>query len=614
MAPSHRPVSSRATCLAALLAGLVLGGCAATPPAVAPAPAAAVTPAAKQALDALFAEYWEDALERSPVLATRIGDLRYNDRYPIGIDRAEINADRLADERWLAKAQALDAAQLGEADRLNLDMFIYGRKRAIRVAGFPGELMPLNQFQAEPLGWPQLGTGSGAQPFRTVKEYEDWLARSANFTRWVDVAIANSREGIRRGLVLPKPLVERLVPLLEGLASADLDKSLFMRPVQQFPAGVPEADRARLVAAYRQQVEQVFNPAYTRLAAFLKAEYLPAARTTIAWGDLPGGAEWYADLVQRQTTTSYTPAEIHALGLAEVARIGREIDGVIAQVGFQTSEPNKRKAFFEWMRKEPRFQYADEPALLRHYNGLKGGVNAALPRVFKAFPKSDFEIRPVEPFRAASAAGGQYSAAAPDGSRPGIFYVNTYDLKSRPSYAAESLYLHEAMPGHHFQVALAQEQESLPAFRRFGGGITAYSEGWALYAESLGRDLGLYTDPYQYAGALSSEMFRAVRLVVDTGMHSKGWSREQAVQFMLDNTASGETAARTEIDRYLAIPGQALSYKMGELKIKALRARAEQALGQKFDLREFHWQVLKDGALPLEVLDAKIQRWIDSQR
>jgi uncharacterized protein (DUF885 family) len=384
---------------------------------------------------------------------------------------------------------------------------------------------------------------------------------------------------------------------------------LFWGPIQNMPEDFSAADRDRLTSAYRTMIESQVMPAYKRLRAYINDEYLPKTRETVGLDALPNGKAWYAYNARNSTTTNRTPDEIHQLGLSEVARIQGEIKGVMQQVGFKGSLQD----FFQFMRTDPQFNFKTEDELLTYYRALEKSVNAGIPGQFSLVPKSPFEIRAVEAFRAKSAAGGEYQSASEDGKRPGIFYVNTYDLPTRKKWDAEDLYLHEAIPGHHFQISLQQEMGSLPKFRRFGG-ETAFAEGWGLYAESLGKDLGVYKDPYSYFGYLQNELWRAIRLVTDTGLHSKGWSRDQVIKYMLDNSAESETQATAEAERYIAWPSQALAYKSGELKIKELRARAEQALGPKFDIREFHAEVLKDGAVPLDVLDAKIDRWIAAKK
>jgi uncharacterized protein (DUF885 family) len=351
-------------------------------------------------------------------------------------------------------------------------------------------------------------------------------------------------------------------------------------------------------------------PAYRRLRDFVRDEYLPRTRSSVAWTALPDGQAWYGYYVQEHTTTNMTPEQIHQLGLSEVSRILGEMDRVRQQVGFK----GDLQAFFNHLESDPRYYYTNGADLLRDYGLLKTRIDAALPRLFSVFPKADYEVREVEAFRAESAAGGSYQPPPADGSRPGIFYVNTYNLKAQPKYGMETLSLHEAAPGHHFQVSIQQELEGVPRFRRFGGDYTAYVEGWALYAEYLGKELGLFTDPYQWFGRLNDEQLRAMRLVVDTGLHAKGWTREQAIKYMLDNSTLAESDVVSEVERYIAWPGQALGYKVGDLRIQGLRHKAEQALGPKFDVRDFHREVLSDGAVPLDVLEAKVDRWIAARR
>jgi uncharacterized protein (DUF885 family) len=371
------------------------------------------------------------------------------------------------------------------------------------------------------------------------------------------------------------------------------------------PDDFSEADKARLTADYRKMIGERIMPAFRKLRTFIADEYLPATRDSVGLDKLPNGAAWYAFNAHQSTTTDMTPAEIHQLGLDEVARIHGEIREVMAEAGFKGSLQD----FFKFMKTDPQFSFKSEDALLAYYRSLEDRINKRIPEQFTLIPKAPFEIRPVEPYRAKSAAGGSYMTPSEDGSRPGIFYVNTYDLPTRKTWDAEDLYLHEAIPGHHFQLALQQELTDLPKFRRFGG-ETAFIEGWGLYAESLGKSLGVYETPYDYFGYLQNELWRAIRLVTDTGLHSKGWTREQVIKYMLDNSAESETQATAEAERYIAWPGQALAYKIGALKIQSLRAKAEKALGSKFDVREFHAEVLKDGAVPLQILEDKIDRWI----
>jgi uncharacterized protein (DUF885 family) len=560
-------------------------------------------------LHALFDDYFEEYLRQNPLLATSIGDPRYNDRFVVSISPAAIAADEKLQRESLARLLQIDRAALSPADQLSWDVFRSGREREIEGLKFPDELLPLNQFYSVPNTFVQLGSGNGLQPFKTVQDYDNFLKRLDGLVAWTDQAIVNMREGIRRGYTLPKVLAERTLPQLQAQVVAKPEDSLFWGPVANMPAGFPAAERERLTAAYRAAIETRVVPSYRRLHDFMRDEYLPKARDSHGMEGLPDGAAWYAYNVKRITTTGYTPAEIHQIGLDEVARIHREMGAVMKQVGFEGTLDE----FFKHLNTDPQFFFDRREDLIAGYDALRLRVNPQLPKLFEILPRADYEVRAVEPFREKSAAGGQYQAASEDGSRPGIFYANAYDLRARPKWAMEALSLHEANPGHHFQISIQREQQGLPKFRRFGG-YTAYSEGWGLYAESLGPDLGMYTDPYQYFGRLEGELWRAIRLVVDTGLHSKGWTREQVLEYMDRNSSAADARRIAETERYMAIPGQALAYKIGQLKISELRARAEKELGPKFDVRKFHTAVLVDGALPLEVLEARIDRWIESQR
>jgi uncharacterized protein (DUF885 family) len=415
------------------------------------------------------------------------------------------------------------------------------------------------------------------------------------------------REGVAAGIVQPTALMDNVVSQLDKLIKDRPEDTLFWMPVRNMPESFAAADRERITSEYRAMIDGVLMPAYRKLRGFVADEYMPKTRRSSGFDALPGGEEWYAFLVRRYTTTGLTPAQIHQIGLDEVARLHREIEGVMKQVGFKGS----MKEFFAFMQGDPRFTFKSEEELLAHYRSLEDKVMAGVPKLFSLTPKAGFEIRPVEAFRAESAAGGSYMRPSEDGSRPGVFYVNTFDLPTRKTWDAEDLFLHEAIPGHHFQLALQQELTGVPKFRRFGG-ETAFSEGWGLYAESLGRELGVYQDPYSYFGYLQNDLWRAIRLVVDTGIHSKGWTREQVIAYMLENSAESETQSTAEAERYMAIPGQALAYKVGAMKIRELRTRAEKALGPKFDVRRFHAAVLEDGSVPLGILEDKVDRWIAS--
>ena len=587
-------------------------GAAALPALAAPAttPATAVAKSAcGLLLSALLVQFCEELLQLNPLLATFQGDPRYNDRMPnfLSADFRKKSHDFTV--KWLDTIQKVGSDGLTGQDLLSYEIFVDGAKRSLEGEKFPDWMMPVNQMGSIASYGAMFGSGTGPQPFKTVKDYDNWLKRSAVLPAMFDTAIGNMREGMKAGVVQPRALMEKVIPQLDALIKDDPTQTLFWGPIQNMPKDFPAADRERLTTAYRAMIADQVMPAYKRLRTFINDEYLPATRSSVGLDALPDGKAWYAYAARNSTTTNRTPEQIHQIGLDEVARIHGEIRKVMQQVGFKGSLQD----FFQYMRTEPKFSFKTEDELLAYYRGLEQKVNAGIPKQFSLVPKSPFEIRAVEPFRAKSAAGGEYLSPSEDGTRPGIFYVNTYDLPSRKSWDAEDLYLHEAIPGHHFQIALQQEITTMPKFRRFGG-ETAFAEGWGLYAESLGKDLGVYQDPYSYFGYLQNELWRAIRLVTDTGLHSKGWSREQVIKYMLDNSAESETQATAEAERYIAWPAQALAYKSGELKIKELRRRAEQALGAKFDVREFHAEVLKDGAVPLDVLDAKIDRWIAARK
>jgi uncharacterized protein (DUF885 family) len=554
-------------------------------------------------------DYFERVLELNPVFATAIGDLRYNDRFPVDIGAQWLADSLTVEQEYLNRANGIDANKLGDADRLTLDIFKYNRELNIDGARFRDELLPVNQFSSTPVEFGRLGSGQSIQPFATVKHYDDFLKRMDGFAAWVDQAIANMETGIGSGIVQPRPVVEKALPQLASFVVDDPKKSLFYKPLESFPDAVQPADRKRLVDAYEKAIRDVVTPAYKRLYEYVNNEYLPKARDTVGMSALPQGEKWYALQARRSTTTELTPEQIHEIGLKEMARIRAEMERVKTQLGYKSD----LKEFIKQLRSDPQFVHRTPDDLVKGYDALKERVSAALPKLFDLQPKMAFEIRPVEQFREKTAATGSYQTGTPDGTRPGVFYANTYELPSRPRFMMETIFLHEALPGHHMQIAIQYELDNLPRFRRFGGD-TAFMEGWGLYAESLGKELGLYQDPYQYFGSLTAEAWRAARLVVDTGMHAKGWTREQAIDYLRDNTAIGEADVIAEVERYIAIPGQALSYKIGQLKIRELRTRAEQRLGPKFNIREFHSQILRDGSMPLAVLEAKIDRWIAAKK
>ena len=567
-------------------------------------------PAAPGDLDALLDRYWEDTLLLNPLLATYVGDDRYDDRLNDFL-AAEYRARQKAHaERYLAELARFDRTRLSGQARLSRD--VLARDLALRLEGLrhPDWMIPVHQFDSPFTFLALLAAGKSVQPFRTAKDYDAFHARLGLAVPILDTAVANMREGIRAGVVQPRVVVEKALAQLDALAGADApERSVFWGAVAAMPETIPAAERDRIAAAYRARIGGEVLPAYRRLRDFLRGEYLPHARETVGLSALPGGRAWYAYLVRESTTTDLSPERIHDLGLREVARIRGQMDEVRRAVGFQ----GDLAAFFVHLREDPRCYFRDPAALLDGYRELQKRVNAALPRLFDVFPKADYEVREVEAFRAKSMAGAQYQPGTPDGRRAGVFYVNTSDLRAQPIFGMETLSLHEASPGHHFQISIAQEITDLPKFRRFNGYV-GYQEGWALYAESIGKELGFFTDPMQWYGRLSDELLRAMRLVVDTGIHEKGWSREQAIRYMLETSSMAESDVVAEVERYIAIPAQALGYKVGQLAIGALRREAEAALGPRFDVKAFHRQVLVDGALPLGVLEAKIRAWIAAER
>ena len=575
-----------------------------------PDPAASQATSAKSAqLQKLYADFWEEGLKLNPIQATFQGDDRYNDQLPDFGSADYRRQGHEFTERWLKALQAIGSEGLSGQDLLSYEIFVRESDKSLESERFPDWMMPVNQMSSIASYAVMLGSGSSAQPFKTVKDYDNWLARGHRLPTLFDTDIANMREGMKTGVVQPRALMVKVIPQLDELIKDKPEDTLFWGPIKSLPADFSAADKQRLTAAYRSMIADELMPAYRKLRAFINDDYLPATRDSVGRDKLPDGLAWYAFNARNSTTTDMSPAAIHQLGLDEVARIHGEIRKLMVETGFKGSLQD----FFKFMQNDPRFSFKDEAALLAYYRGLEARINTRVPEQFSLTPKAPFEIRPVEAFRAKSAAGGEYQSPSEDGSRPGVFYVNTYDLPTRKTWDAEDLYLHEAIPGHHFQLALQQELKDIPAFRRFGG-ETAFIEGWGLYAESLGKSLGVYETPYDYFGYLQNELWRAIRLVTDTGLHSKGWTREQVIKYMLDNSAESETQSTAEAERYIAWPGQALAYKIGELKIKQLRDKAEITLGDKFDIREFHAEVLKDGSVPLNVLEAKIDRWIASKK
>ena len=569
------------------------------------------TPATR--LKALFAATDEAELKRNPLSALARGDLRYADRIGdlFGDQRyADARADTRAE---LAALATISRDALGPTDRIAYDVFKDDLARTLRMLAPEilalTKVRPLDHFGGWQIYYPDVASGQGGAPFNTLADYQNNLKRNAQFAAQLDVAIGQFREGLATGVVQPRLVVVNMIDQLDQQLAVAVAESPFYGPVKRFPAGIAPADRARLTAAYADQVAKVMQPAYRRLRDFLRSEYLPRAREAVGLLSMKGGPALYRMLIEESTTLPLSADEVHQLGLSEVARITREMETVKTQVGFKGTLAQ----FFAFMNSDKRFQPPSREWIEHRYRAIEATINARIPAQFATVPRTPLEIRAVPPYREKTDAAGSYQDGTPDGSRPGVFYYNAYDLPIRFTWGMETLFLHEGIPGHHFQVSLAQENMALPAFMRFGGN-TAFVEGWALYAETLWKALGVESDPHQRFGGLNDEMLRAMRLVVDSGLHAKGWSRDRAIAYMMANSSMSRTDATAEVERYIAIPGQALAYKVGQLTILRLKAEAQAALGTRFDPRAFHAQVLDTGALPMRVLEAKIRSWIAAQK
>jgi uncharacterized protein (DUF885 family) len=589
--------------------------------ATAPAAARQAAPAAAQAeaqregakLAQLFHDSDEAGLRRNPVNAIFRGDMRYADRLGDFITDAYFAAEKAAGDADLAALARINRSKLNPTDRIAYDVFKWQTEDNLKNFA-PGILalnrvLPINHFSGFHTFYPTFASGEGAAPFATVADYDNNLKRHHDYVTFHDRAIGRFREGLAAGVVDTKLTISNVIDQLDTQLAQKPEDSPFYRPVLHFPDGFPEAEKARLRAAYLASIRDEIYPVYTRLRDFLRDDYLPHAREAVGLVNMKGGDKLYQRFIESTTTVSTTPDQIHNLGLGEVARIRSQMEAIKTRVGFTGTLAQ----FFEHLRTDPRFKAASREALRDGYYAIGRRVDARIREQFSTIPKSPLEIREVEAFREKTAAGGSYQQGTPDGSRPGIFYYNAYDLPSRTTFGMETLYLHEGSPGHHFQISLAQENEALPAFMRFGGN-TAFVEGWALYAETLWDKIGMETDPYQRFGGLDDEMLRAMRLVVDTGIHARGWGRDRAIDYMLANSGMSRTEATAEVERYIAIPSQALAYKIGALTILKLKAKAQRELGSRFDPREFHAQVLMTGALPMAVLERKIDDWIASKR
>lgn len=556
-------------------------------------------------LNRLFEDYWEEYLALNPLLATMAGDHRYDDRLANDLGETYRARSKTVCSTYLRQLERFANVPLNPRDRLNRDVLKYELELRLEELSFDSHLLPVSQSGGLPVMLPQLGAGGSLHPFQTVRDYDNFLARIRDFEVWVDTAIANMKVGMSKGVVQPKVVMNKLQPQLEAMIVSDVTRSVFYKPVSNMPAGFSEPDRLRLRQEYSAAIAERIVPAYRRLHTFIREEYLQRCRDSVGWQALPRGQAWYAFLVRHYTSTHLSPGEIFDLGMREVERLRGEMVALQNQTGFKGS----LHEFAIQLERTDTNTWGTKPELIAAYERLRAQVEPHLPRLFKRMPASSYEIRAVEEYREHSASS-QYWRASPDGSRPGIFYVNAARIAEKPLAPIESLFLHEAAPGHHFETSLQQEQIDQPRFRRFAW-FSAYSEGWGLYCEGLGPELGCYRNAQQKMGWLSADMWRARRLVVDVGLHAKDWTREQALQFLLDNPFS-RMSADLEVDRYIARPGQALAYKVGERTLARLRSECLRQLGDRFDVREFHDALLGEGALPLAMLEARLQGWAGS--
>lgn len=560
-------------------------------------------------LDRAYEQFWDESLKLNPLQATFQGDPRYNDALPnfLGADYRKRSHE--FNTRWLKKIQAIGSTGLTGQDLISYEIFVHDAKSAIDAEQFANWQLPINQFYSVANLAMSLGSGNGSQPFKTVADYDNWRKRAERFPALFDQAIVNMRAGVAKGVVQPRALMEGVVPQLDAVIKDKPEDTPFWMPVKTMPPSFPDEERIRITNDYRELIAQRLVPAYQRLHDYIANDYMGHTGAGVGIGALPGGDAWYAYDVRQNTSTDLTPAQVRKLGLDEVARLQGEIRKLMKGVGFKGS----LHAFFESMRSDKRFDFKDTDAMLARYREIQRQVDDRVSQLFLKLPTAKLEVRAVEPYREATTPAGEYQGGSVDGKRPATFYVNTSDPGNRHTWEAEDLYLHEAIPGHHVQIALQQELHGLPKFRSFGG-ETAFTEGWGVYAETLGDALGMYKDPYDRFGYLHNQLWRALRLVAGTGLNSRGWNRERTIKYLLDNSAATPAQAAAEVERYMAVPGQALAYKIGELKIVELRDKAKTALGPKFDIRQFHTEVLRDGSVPLDVLEAKIDRWIAAQQ
>ena len=561
-------------------------------------------------LDTIAANYYEEYLKLYPLEATSQGDVRYNDLLPNNLSPEFIKNEIAFYSSVQKQLKSVDYENLDDDRKVVYDVLEYTLNDKQQRYAYHPEYIPFTQFGGLPLDFPMLGSGTGIQPFKTEKDYDNWLKRIELFPVWMDSAIENFRLGIKNKVVLPKSLVLKMIPQMkaEEITTFEIEKNIFYGPIKMLPKGFNPVTANKYAKLYQDAIQNKLIPAYLKMAEFLENEYLPNARTTNGYNALPNGKNIYEYYVKSWTTTKKTPQEIHKTGLSEVARLRSDMEKVKNQVGFKGS----LEEFLNHVKTDPKaMPYKTSKEVLAGFQSILNKITPKLKTMFNIAPKTPFEIRQTEKYREASASA-EYIQGSPDGSRPGIFYTPIPDpTKFNVTSGMESLFLHEAIPGHHYQISLQQENLNLPKFLRFGW-IGAYGEGWALYCESLGPEFGLYTDPYQKMGSLSDEMLRAVRLVIDTGIHTGQMSREEAIKYFLSNVAYDQASATAEVERYMAMPGQALSYKTGQLKIRELRAKYEKQLGKKFKIADFHDAVLSQGCLPLQVLERKMDLWANS--
>lgn len=561
------------------------------------------------AFNQMLEDYYEEDLKLNPMKATMAGDNRYNNSFPNSLSDEHQAATKAYYTNFLNRLTQFKNEDLSESEQMSKAILKWECDINLDRLAYRQDLFPIDQMWSVNLMMGQLASGASAQPFKTVKDYNDWLKRLEGYLTWMESAENKMKAGVELGYVLPKSLIVKVVPQLEALTGKNIEQHLFYSPIKNFPDGFSDVDRESLKAAYTEMISDKIVPAYQSLYDFMRTEYLAAGRSSSGIAAIPDGEAYYKHQIKTYTTTNMTADEIHQLGLSEVARILSEMEKVKAEVGYT----GDLKSFFDYVRnKKELMPFEDPQEVLDNFNTIHERMKPQLEQLFDLKPKTPFEVRRTEAFRENSASA-EYNPGSLDGTRPGIFYTPIPDATKYNTYSDESLFLHEAIPGHHYQISLTQESEIMPGFRKTLW-YSGYGEGWALYTESLGKELGLYTDPYQYFGMLGAEMHRAIRLVVDTGIHSKGWSREKAIQYSLDNEAESEAGIISEIERYMANPGQALSYKIGQLKIRELRAKAKEALGDQFDIRQFHNQVLETGCVPLALLEDKINNWIAASK